>query len=188
MKNHEEIYANIPTLETERLILRKLSMNDKEDLFEYASEPMVSRFVPWEVHKTLSDSEEFLATITNAYEEKRKLTWAIELKEEKKMIGTIDFVNWVPKHYRAELAYVLSHKHWGRGYMMEAARELIKYGFQNMNLNRVEASIIIENKQSQRVLEKLGLKYEGVAREVFLMKGEFTDLAMYSILRKEFLQ
>jgi [ribosomal protein S5]-alanine N-acetyltransferase len=188
MENHEKIYANIPILETERLILRRLTIDDKEDLYEYASEPMVSRFVPWEAHKSLEDSEEFLTYITNAYAQCKKLSWAIELKDEQKMIGTIDFVNWVPKHYKAEITYVLSPKYWGLGYTMEAAKEILRYGFDTMQLNRVEAPIMIENKQSQRVLEKLGLKFEGTARETFLLNGEFLDLAMYSILKKEYLK
>ncbi|WP_430787242.1 GNAT family N-acetyltransferase [Virgibacillus flavescens] len=182
----ESIYRNIPTLETERIILRKITMDDAQDLFEYASEAVVSRYVPWEAHNSIEDSRAFLEYITTAYEQNKKLTWAIELKTENKMIGTIDFVNWIPKHFKAEITYVLSHKYWGRGLTQEAAKELLKYGFESMQLNRVEAPIMVGNIQSQRVLEKLGMKYEGLARESFVMNGEFLDLAMYSILKDEF--
>lgn len=187
MLNKEEIYANMPIIETERLILRKLTIEDAADMFEYASEPLVSQFVPWEVHKSIEDSREFLRFILNGYEKNNKLTWAIELKSEQKMIGTMDFVKWTDKHYRAEIAYVLSHHYWGKGFTHEAARALTEFGFDKMGLNKVEASIVPDNFQSQRVLEKLGMTREGVARQHFLMKGELIDLAAYSVLKAEFI-
>lgn len=187
MLNKEEIYANMPVIETERLILRKLTMEDAVDVFEYASEPLVSRFVPWEMHKSVEDSREFLRFILNGYEKNNKLTWGIELKSEQKMIGTIDYVKWTDKHYRAEIAYALSHHYWGKGFTHEAAHGLMEFGFEKMALNKIEALIMPENFQSQRVLEKLGMSKEGVARQHFLLKGELVDLAMYSVLKKEFI-
>ncbi|GGH86572.1 ribosomal-protein-alanine N-acetyltransferase [Pullulanibacillus pueri] len=183
IQKHE---IDVPTLETERLILRKLTLNDVEDLFAYASKPQVSRYVPWDVHKSIEDSQHFLESITNAYKEKGKLTWAIELKSEGKMIGTIDYVNWSPDHFKAEIAYVLSHHYWGRGMTTEASQKLLEYGFGTLGLNRVEGRIMLENKQSQRVLEKLGMTFEGVARQTLFIKGKFIDIANYALLREEF--
>jgi [ribosomal protein S5]-alanine N-acetyltransferase len=186
MSKTKEIGNHLPLLETERLILRKLTLKDAGDMFEYASEPLVSRYVPWEVHKSVKDTKEFLDHMMKSYEQKKKLTWAIELKSEQKMIGTIDFVNWMPKRYKAELAYILSHRYWGKGFTLEAARALLQYGFQEMELNKVEAPIMLDNLQSQRVVEKLGMKREGVAREHMIINGKFVDLAMYSILKSEY--
>jgi ribosomal-protein-alanine N-acetyltransferase len=182
----EKIYSNLPNIETERLILRKLTLEDADDMFDYASEPIVSRFMPWEVHQSMEDTEEFIAFVLNGYDQKNKLTWAIELKSEGKMIGTIDFVKWLPKHGRAEIGYALSHRYWGNGFTQEAAKALIAFGFENMRLNKVEAPIVPDNFQSQRVLEKAGMVREGLARQHFFMKGQFVDLAMYSILKEEF--
>ena len=182
----EEIYRNVPAIETERLILRKLELADAEDLFRYASEPAVSRFMPWNVHKTIEETKRFLAFILDAYEQQRKLTWAIELKETGKMIGTIDYVSWQPKRSKAEMAYTLSHEYWGRGLMKEAAEGLLAFGFKEMGLNKVEAPIMLENAQSRRLAEKLGMKLEGVARDHMVIKGDFVDLAMYSLLKSEF--
>lgn len=183
----EKFYGNLPMIETERLILRKMTENDAEDLFEYASEPKVSKFMPWKAHKTIEDSKQFIDFILNAYEQKNKLTWAIELKKSGHMIGTVDFVKWLPKHSRAEIAYALSHHHWGRGYTAEAARALIGFGFKEMKLNKIEAPIVPANFQSQRVLEKVGMTLEGIARQHFRIKGKLVDLAQYSILKEEFL-
>lgn len=182
----EEIYRTVPALETERLLLRKLMMEDAEDLFKYASEPSVSRFMPWGVHKTIDDSKGFLASILEAYERQQKLTWAIQLKQTGKMIGTIDYVSWQPKRSKAEIAYTLSHEYWGRGLMKEAADGLLAFGFKEMGLNKIEAPIMLENTQSRRLAEKLGMKLEGVARDHMVIKGEFVDLAMYSLLKTEY--
>lgn len=184
----QKIYSEIPVIETERLVLRKLEREDAADLFEYASDPAVPRFMPWEAHNTIEETNEFITFILEAYENQQKLTWAIELKETRKMIGTIDFVKWLPKHGRAEIAYALSRDYWGLGFMPEAARALIAFGFDKMDLNKVEASILLENAQSRTVLEKMGMSFEGVARQHFKMKDEFVDLAMYSLLKSEFLQ
>lgn len=186
MMNMEEIYQTLPTLETERLILRKLVMDDAADMFKYASEPAVSRFMPWEAHKTIEDTKEFLAFILNAYEQQRKLTWAIELKETGQMIGTIDYVSWLPKRFKAEIAYTLSHEYWGKGLMREVADGLLAFGFDEMGLNKVEAPIMLDNVQSRRLAEKLGMKQEGIARDHMVIKGEFVDLAMYAILKREY--
>lgn len=182
----EEIYRTVPALETERLLLRKLVMEDAEEGFKYASEPSVSRFMPWGEHKTIDDSKGFLASILEAYERQQKLTWAIQLKQTGKMIGTIDYVSWQPKRSKAEIAYTLSHEYWGRGLMKEAADGLLAFGFKEMGLNKIEAPIMLENTQSRRLAEKLGMKLEGVARDHMVIKGKFVDLAMYAILKREF--
>lgn len=182
----EEIYRKVPTLETERLILRKLMMDDAKDMFSYASKPAVSRFMPWDVHKSVEDTKEFLAFIMKAYEENRKLTWAIELKETGRMVGAIDYVSWLPKRFKAEIAYTLSHEYWGKGMMREAAAGLLAFGFDEMGLNKVEAPIMLDNVQSRRLAEKLGMKQEGIARDHMVIKGEFVDLAIYSILKREY--
>lgn len=180
------IYSQLPTIESERLTLRKLRLTDADDMFEYASEPAVSRFMPWQAHHTTDDTREFIGLIRKGYEDNKKLTWAIELKRENKMIGTIDFVSWLQKRQRAEIAYTLSHHYWGQGLMLEAAEALIDFGFKEMDLIKVEAPIMLDNQQSQRLADKLGMIREGVLRKHMIIKGEFVDLAMYAVLKEEF--
>ncbi|TWT08516.1 GNAT family N-acetyltransferase [Planococcus sp. CPCC 101016] len=182
----QEIYRQLPEIDTERLLLRKIKMNDASDLFEYASQPAVCTFVPWQMHQSIEDSKAFLSLILDGYDQQSKLTWAIELKNSNKMIGTIDFFNWSQKRYKVEIAYVLSPQYWGKGLMAEAANALLSFGFKNMELNKVEASIMLENQQSQRLAEKLGMVREGVARQHMIMKGSFVDMAMYAVLKSEF--
>ncbi|WP_255473274.1 GNAT family N-acetyltransferase [Planomicrobium sp. CPCC 101110] len=186
MANIKEIGSHLPVLETERLMLRKLTLADAEDMFEYASEPIVSRYVPWEAHKSAEDTKGVISSIIAAYEQKKKLTWGIELKGKNKLVGTIDFINWMPKRHKAELAYTLSHNYWGKGITVEVAGAVLAFGFGEMGLNKVEAPIMLDNLQSQRVVEKLGMKREGIARQHMIIKGQFVDLAMYSILKSEY--
>jgi len=112
--------------------------------------------------------------------------WAIELKDNKKVIGTIDNVAWFPRHYNAEIGFILSKEHWGKGLINEAANKVIEFGFEKMELNKIEAPCMVENVQSQRVLQKLGMRLEGILRHKYFIKGIFRDMAVYSILKEEY--
>jgi [ribosomal protein S5]-alanine N-acetyltransferase len=181
-----DVFYDLPTLETERVLLRKFTLDDADDMFEYSSVPDVSNFVPWETHKTIEDSYRFLNYILKQYQEGKLAPWAIELKENQKVIGTIDFVAWYPQHYRAEIGFILSKDYWGKGLIPEAANKVIKFGFDNMELNKIKAPCMVENKQSERVLQKLGMTLEGIMKEEYLIKGMFRNMAVYSILKKDF--
>ncbi len=118
-----DIFSDLPTLETERLILRKFTLDDVENMFDYASKPEVSRFVPWEAHRSVEDSYNFINYILKQYEVGKLAPWAIALKENNKVIGTIDFVDWSPSHYRAEIGFILSKDYWGKGLIVEAGKK-----------------------------------------------------------------
>ena len=183
--NREDVFSNFPTLETERLILRKLRLEDAKDLFEYASDKEVTKYVTWEPHKSIEDSINLIKFTHERYEKREGIIWGIVCKENKKVIGTCD-ISPVTKHFRAEIAYALSRDYWGKGIMTEAVKEAIKFGFEKMNLNRIKAMCIPENIGSYRVMEKVGMKYEGLIREYIYIKGKFQDLKLYSIVRREY--
>jgi len=185
--NIEDVFSNFPTLETERLILRKLRLEDAKDVFEYASDPEVSKYVTWEPHKSIEDSINFIKFTHERYEKKEGIIWGIVYRENNKVIGTCD-ISPVTKHFRAEIAYTLARDYWGKGIMTEAVKEVIRFGFEKMNLNRIQAMCIPENIGSYRVMEKVGMKYEGLIREYIYIKGKFQDLKLYSILKREYLE
>jgi ribosomal-protein-alanine N-acetyltransferase len=182
----EDIYHDLPTLETERLLLRKFTLDDAEDVFDYASEPDVSRFVPWEAHQSIDDSYNFIDYVLKQYEAGKLAPWAIVFKRNGKVIGTIDFVAWFPHHFRAEIGFILSKEYWGQGLIVEAAAKVIQFGFERMELNKIEASCMVENIQSQRVLQKLGMRFEGISRQKYFIKGKFWDMVNYSLLKSEY--
>ena len=187
-------------LETERLLLRRMRMEDIPDVFEYASDPEVARFTTWEAHKSISDSEQFVTWVVNAYAnphgegwaargyanpESSSFTWGIVLKESGKLIGTIGIsVN--HRDARAEIGYAIGRPCWGRGLTTEAVQVVIKYAFEELGLNRIEARCDPENIGSARVMEKSGMTFEGVLRAQMFVKGRYDDLKIYSILRREY--
>ncbi|MEW5760632.1 MAG: GNAT family protein [Candidatus Thermoplasmatota archaeon] len=182
----EEIFGDIPKLETKRLILRKMTLDDAKDLFEYASDPDVAKYVSWDYHKSIEDSINFIKSVIQKYEKKEVSEWGIIYKGDGKFIGTCGYVWWVPAHDRAEIAFALSKKYWNKGLITEAVEEVIKFGFEKMMLNKIMASCMIENIASRRVLEKVGMTFEGILREHIFARGSYHDLKVYSILRKEY--
>lgn len=182
-----DIFGRFPQLETERLILRKMRKDDAHDLFEYASDPDVSRYTLWDAHRSLQDSQRFLEAVIAQYKSKDVTNWGIEHKADRKLIGTCGFVYWNLDHRRAEIGYALSKSYWNQGLMSEAAYAVLQYGFKTMQLNRLEARCNLENIGSERVMQKIGMTYEGTIREQLLIRGEFKDIKLYSILRSEVL-
>ncbi|MCM2677371.1 GNAT family N-acetyltransferase [Alkalicoccobacillus plakortidis] len=181
-----DVFYDLPPLETERLILRKVTVDDAEDMFEYTSVPDVSKYVPWQTHQTIEDTHQFIAFIMKQYESGKLAPWAIECKETSKVIGTFDFVTWYPQHYRAEIGFILSRDFWGKGLILEAAKEVTRFGFEHMNLNIIKAPCMTENVQSASVLQKLGMELEGVLKEQYYIKGQFRDMVIYSIKNANF--
>lgn len=102
------------------------------------------------------------------------------------MVGACGLVNWEAEHARAEVGFVLSREYWGRGLMSEAVRAILRFGFERMNLNRIEARCIAENAASARVMEKAGMVYEGTLRQREYIKGAYRDIKLYAILKKGF--
>jgi len=183
-----EIFKNLPLLETERLRLRKLSIRDAGDLYEYASLPEVAEHVVWDYHRNISDSMHFLRVVIKQYEDGVPSPWGIVHKEHGRLIGTIGYHIWNIPNGFAEVGYALSKDYWNNGYASEAFKEVIRFGFEKMNLNRVEATCKLPNTASERVMQKCGLTYEGILRKRLFAKGEYHDLKFYSILKSEWEQ
>ena len=177
--------GDLPTLETERLILRKMTPNDAGAVFTYASDPEVARYVLWETHRSIEDSRAFVELAVSRYESGGEPEWGIVYKGDHRFVGTCGIVSWEPEHARAELGYALSREYWDRGLMPEAVRAIISFGFGRMGLNRIEARCIAENSASARVMQKAGMTCEGTLRQRERIKGEYRDMEIYSILRGE---
>jgi ribosomal-protein-alanine N-acetyltransferase len=172
-REHRGVFANLPELETERLLLRKMRLEDAQAMFAYASDPEVTRYVLWDTHRSVQDTESFLNFATEGYERGDFGGWGVVLKDDGVFIGTCGIdAGYSPEHARAELGYVLSREHWGKGGRME--------------LNRIEARCIAENTASARVMEKAGMTYEGTLREREYIKGAYRDMKHYAILRREY--
>ena len=178
--------VSLPVLETERLILREINEYDAYDMFEYAQLPYIGPEAGWEPHTSISYTRE----VISAYRRKKQYgqlgVFAVILKENMKMIGTTELHTYTPD-FKAELGYTINPNYWGNGYALEASRELVKWGFLNLNLKRIECCAFVENNRSTRVCEKLKLTYEGVRKKAYqLYNGYIGDLKCYAITDDEF--
>ncbi|HVF12514.1 MAG TPA: GNAT family protein [Actinomycetota bacterium] len=180
-----DLFRSLPTLNTERLTLRPFTMNDAEDVFAYASDPEVPRYLPWEPHATIEDSRSFLEGVLSAYKEGRPFAWALVLKQAGKVVGGAGYNSWDRPNRSAAFGYAMAKQLWGQGLMTEATKAILGFGFDQMNLNRIWAIAEPENIGSWRVMEKCGLSYEGTMRELRFERGRFRTFKQYAILRSE---
>jgi len=179
------VFGNLPSLETPRLILRRLRLDDVDDVFAYASDPDVARTVTWEAHRSVEDSRAFVQTMLRRYERGEVANWGMELRETGRIIGTCGYILWNTAHDSAEIAYALGRPWWNRGLMTEALRAVLAFGWERMGLHRVEAHCRTDNPASERVMQKLGMRLEGINRGALRMKGVYVDLKHYAVLRDD---
>ena len=182
------IFSRIPILETEHLLLRRMKIEDANDMFEYASQAEVTKYLTWNPHPDRGYTKEYLAFVQKQYEDGEFYDWAIVDKNEMKMIGTCGFTSFDDENNAGEIGYVLNPDYWGRGLMAEAVREVLKFGFVKLDLNRIEAKYMDGNNRSRAVMDKVGMSYEGTHRSAMYIKGEYKTISVCAILRSEFLQ
>jgi ribosomal-protein-alanine N-acetyltransferase len=177
-------FSSFPILETKRLLLRKPEMTDSAQVFKMRSDETAMKFIGKPVQKDESESVKLLEVFLTELDANRGITWAIALKEDPAvLIGTIGFWRMIPEHHRAEIGYMLLPEHFGKGYITEAIKTTLEYGFNNMKLHSVEAHIDPENIGSSSVLVKNGFVKEAHFKENFYDKGVFRDSAIYSRLQ-----
>ncbi len=183
-----KIFSNIPTLETERLTLRRIRIDDVEDMYEYSKDDFVTKYLIWSPHIDQKYTLEYINYIQQRYRTGDFYDWGVINRSDKKMIGTCGFTRFDYVNNSAEIGYVLNSAYHGRGIATEAAAEVIKFGFEKLLLNRIECKYIIGNDASRRVMEKNGMKFEGIRREGMLIKGMYRDIGVCSILRSEYIK
>ncbi len=180
-----DVFGDLPPLETERLLLRRLAVDDVLDLHAYACDPEVARLTTWEPHASTEASRAFINAVLAKYAAGDIAPWGIVLKAEGRLVGTSGFVYWNPQHGRAEVGCALARRLWGRGLMTEAVRRACAFGFEVMGCNRIEALCLPENVASARLMEKVGMRFEGVLRECAWTRGPYRDRRLYSVLRRQ---
>lgn len=183
----EEIFLNLPTLDTTHLALRKVRLSDAPDIFAFASDPAVARYTTWPPPPTVKATEAFVRELLQRYAQGLVAPWGIVHRDDRKLIGSCGFSYVMAWHGRAEVAYALSPAYWGRGLMPEALRAVLAFGFQTLQLNRIEARCEVENRASERVMQKVGMQFEGVLRQHAQVMGQYRDLKLYSVLKQEWL-
>ena len=174
-------------LETERLILRRFTPNDAPAMYKnWASDPEVTRFLTWPCHPDANASRQLLTLWASEYENPANYNWAIELREIGEVIGSIAVVRQNESILAAELGYCMGRAWWGRGLMTEAASAVTRYLFEQEGFNRVAAEHDVDNPRSGRVMQKLGMRFEGVRRQGARNNRGIVDMACYAILADDY--
>lgn len=174
-----------PTLETGRLRLRPFTDVDAEDLFALQSDAYVLRYwdsPPWTDSTSVA---RFMAGCRQMAEEGSGARVAIERISDKAFVGWCTFNEWNPDFRSASLGYCLHQTDWGRGYATEAARALLQWAFDTLEVNRIQSEVDTRNAASARVLEKLGFELEGTLREDCIVNGDVSDSWVYGLLRRD---
>jgi RimJ/RimL family protein N-acetyltransferase len=173
-------------LETERLLLRELNHSDVNDIQEYATDPQVIKHLTFGPN-TEEDTHNFIDLCIDHQKEPKRRNYelGITLPSENKLIGGCGIRVSDPGNSVANIGYCLNRKYWGNGYATEAARGLLKCGFEELKIHRIFAIVDPENVASKRVLEKIGMTYEGHLKQNVIIHGEHRDSLMYAILNHE---
>lgn len=173
-----------PQLATERLDLIEIKPFHQMDFFNVFKNEKVARFYNIPQLREPKEAKVYLDLFELRFKMKTGIRWGIALKGQNNIIGTIGF-NSFQKNHKGNFAYDLHFDFWNKGIVTEAAKEILNYAFQHLALNRAEAEVMIGNTGSERVLQKLGFTFEGVVRDGMFMDGNYYDIKLFSLLRKD---
>lgn len=179
-------HCGTKTIETNRLILRQFKKEDNIAMFNnWAADSEVTKYLTWPVHESEEITGMLLDDWIARYANENVYNWAIEIKETNELIGNISVVEQKEIINEAQIGYCMGKKFWGQGYMPEAAEAVIKYLFSGTGIERIYAGHDIENAKSGRVMEKIGMKKEGVHRKAGRNNRGIVDMVFYAILKED---
>ena len=181
--NHK---GTIP-LETERLILRRYRLSDAQDAFHnWCAAEKVTRYMTWEPYNSIDDLKGYIQSVIDDYQKPDSYYWVIEYKELSQVIGSISVI-WLDQDVAScEIGYCLGDKFWGKGIMTEALSEVIRFLFEEVGMNRIQATHDVRNPNSGRVMEKCGMQYEGTMRQAGRNNQGICDSVMRAILKGDY--
>lgn len=180
-------HTGTQTIETERLTLRRFEHSDREAVLRnWASDENVQFMYGEPVYKTSDEVKGLLDKYISAYERHDCYRWAVCLRETGECIGQIAYFLVDSRNHFAEIEYCIGADFQRRGYAAEATRAVIRYGFEKINLHKVQICAMAINKPSKRVIEKCGFTCEGTLRDYFCIDGEYVGRLYFSMLRSEY--
>ncbi len=183
-----QFFSDPPEIITPRLLLRALKKKDCRDMYEYSCDREVTKYLTWDPHSDARYTMQYLSYILPKYKSGEFHDWAVVFRENGKMIGTCGFTSFDYRHNSAEIGYVLNRDYWGKGIAAEAIRAVMRVGFFHLNLHRIEAKYMAGNTQSRRVMEKCGMRFEGMRRDAMYIKNAYATIGVCAILSTEFIE
>jgi ribosomal-protein-alanine N-acetyltransferase len=175
-----------PQLETDRLVLRELTLDDAEFYFRHFNITEIVKGCCFPGPKSLDAAREELELYCiNPFKENSGIRWGIVMKGNNELIGTCGFTHWWKNEHRGEIGYDLNPAYWRQGIMTEALNAILKYGFESMDLNKIQALIDSENVRSQKLILRLGFKKQSVLPQNSVFEGQPRDEVCFSLMREE---
>jgi RimJ/RimL family protein N-acetyltransferase len=174
-------------LSTNRLIIQEVTWDDLDDIFILESSPEIDEFNTLGIPDNKNVTREHLRPFIGDQkaEVRKKYCWTIRLQTTGEFIGLAGMTVTADRFKMGEIWYNLMPTHWGNGYATEVAKRLIRFGFEILNLHRIEAGVATENKRSIKVLEKAGMTIEGIRRKILPIRGDWVDNYHYAILESD---
>jgi RimJ/RimL family protein N-acetyltransferase len=176
---------NFPVLQTERLVLNQLALSDTEKVVQLAGNEKIARYtlnIPHPYHE--QDAESWIQASHQYFQEGTQYTFAIRKAESPVLVGAIGLIL-IPKHQRAEVGYWMGEPYWNKGYISEALSAVLRFGFTELKLNKINATHLLSNPASGKVMIKNGMIYEGELAEHYLKGDVYRSVKQYRLLRAE---
>ena len=179
--NIKPFFDKFPVLDVNDVVLREIRISDAEDYFNYMSNKEMAGYLTKENRPgSIIKAAEDMAYWGGLFSSKKSIYWAIALKDNDKMIGTAGFNSIIFAHDRAEISYDLDPEYWGNGLMLKSIKAILKYSDLILAIRRVQATVIIDNERSIKLLERCNFKQEGYLKKYEIVEGEYKDYYMYA--------
>jgi RimJ/RimL family protein N-acetyltransferase len=178
-----------PTLQTARLVLRPLTLQDASNLSHLAGRREIADTTVSIPHPYSEEqARQWIAETADLFAKRKSAVFVMESKSKGMLAGTIGLRDIDAEHLQAELGFWVAVECWGQGYATEAARAVVAFGFEQLSLNRIYAHHMVRNPASSRVLTRIGMKPEGLLRQRVRKWGVFEDVVLLALLRQEWAQ
>jgi [ribosomal protein S5]-alanine N-acetyltransferase len=184
VQNLSAAFNNFPQLITENLILRETKLADAPAIFQIFADDEVTKYHDLETATNLEQVQFLIERRAERFKNQQGIRWGIARKEDNVIIGSCGYG--IKNSFQASIGYELAREYWRKGFMTEALRAIIQWGFYQLYLNRIEAFVMLENIASIKLLENLDFVEEGLLREYGFWKGQFHDLKIFSLLKRDY--
>lgn len=181
-----DTFKNAPTLESDRLIYKRIVPENTQDMFDYSKLEEVTRYLLWTPHVSFTQTEKYIKLLQKKYDNGSFWDFGLTSKEDGRFIGTCGITSVEDETDTIEIGYVLAPDYWGKGIATEAAKTVMRYCFENFGCRRICGKFMEGNNGSMRVMTKLGMTLEGIYRNSMYVKGEYKTIHVYEITRERF--
>jgi [ribosomal protein S5]-alanine N-acetyltransferase len=176
------VFSTFPSLETERLVMRAVGVEDIPMVFAFNSDPETIRFVPRALYESMDEALEKVAGFTSGFRQEKGIWWTFVLKETGTAIGYGGLFDIDAECSKAEIGYGALEEFWGKGLIGEATAAMTEFGKEVMELHRIYGHVDPANEPSAKILLKLGFKKEGCLRHDIFARGQYFDMDVFGLV------